>query len=262
MSDAGTLASEQQNSDWPPAGWKDPFVPPDNYVLKLPNQLRACCTTLDDSADYDSAVQHIMESEKVGMDEALKIVAEAAERVPVLLFAAQKSKVGDLKKRNPADWMLTQLPNNPGSARAMYFHISVIEAIRRVRELFGTGGIVFHPVPCADVKDLWTITELYVMPGATLTQDELSDAKESCLYCNLKTTARCQFCQEVPVCSSLCAAMCHNVGLHSQDTCLSLTRAAIADDIVGQRKKLNAAYEELKREKHVNDETPPAPGTD
>jgi len=262
MSDAATLDSQQQNSEWPLVGWKDPFVPPENYAVKLTNQLFASCTTLDGTANYDSAIEHIMESENVGEEEAAKIVADAADRTPVLLFAAKKSQVGDLKKRNPADWMLTELPNNPGRAKAIYFHVSVVDTIRGVREMFGTGGLVFHPVPCDDVKDLWTITELYIMPGATLSQDENSDAKETCVYCGLKTTARCDFCQDVPMCSSLCAAMCRNVGLHSEAACLALTRAAIADDVVGQRKKLNDAYEELKRKKNVNDETAPAPGTD
>lgn len=262
MSDDITVATEQQNNEWPPVAWKDPFVEPKSYAMKFTNVLSACCTTLD-NAGLSQAIDQIMRSEKISREEATKIAEDACDKTPVLLFASSSTKVGDLKKRNPEDWMLTQLPHNPGLAKAIYFHTSLVEAIRSVREVFGGGGLVFHPVPCEKVKNLYTITELYVMPGATINFVEVSFSTKFCLFCKQKTENVCRFCESVPICSPICASMCQNIGIHSQQQCLACVERVVASDIAACRRKLNRLGEELaKKEKDVKDETISSGGAD
>lgn len=244
---------------WPPTNWKDTFVAPRDHVKCMKNALYASCTTKDifsDPVQLEEALAHVMEHEKVDRQAAIELLGKSADRTPVLLFAMD-SKKANLKKWKETDWVLTALPNNPGLAKQMYIHRSTADVIGAVRAMFGTVGLVFHPVPCDAVKNLWTITEIYLMPGSTILVEELSTCTTSCLYCKQKTESICELCGNVFLCTDMCAHMAMQTGLHSTAECMQMTKKLIADDIGQAREKLR-----IKNSSDVKDEIAPTRATD
>jgi hypothetical protein len=125
--------------------------------------------------------------------------------------------------------------------------------------MFGTVGLVFHPVPCDAVKNLWTITEMYVMPGSTIIAEELSTCATCCIYCNQKTESLCDLCGSVFLCTGTCAHMAAQTGHHSTSECMQMTKKLIASDIGQAREKHN---KQLKISNNVKDEIAPAQRAD
>lgn len=226
--------TKEEETPWPPADWKDTFKIPENCALRIGNKLAATFTTLGQPPPEGTA-----ESEE----------ERAARETPVLLLCANLKKLRKDNEFVEGDWKLHDLSNLPGIAKAIYFHKSVSELVELVGAEFGDVGIIWHPVPVKDIRNLWTIAEIFVMPGSTIMAN-LVERKTPCVNhgCKRMSSRMCKICQAAPFCSADCEQTSRQNGAHGEEQCFQKIRQAAYEDVEKARKHISSEFEKAMAE--------------